>query len=371
MNEGPLDDIVALLKEQLHFFGDEPSASTRLREDCGLEGRRAAFFMASFGERFAVDMTRFFIVRHFDYDESRWRLLCLKTFNSAKAHRYPITLADLARAAAAGRWIYDYPPEEFRGEEEERWLAAHPDFFKDDALYEEVLAFVKEQWGVEKGANLATTLHDDYGMDGEDAYEFMVAFGRRFKVSLKKFYFQRHFYDEGLWAPSTGPLYPLAIGDLVQAAAAGRWIYDYPPDEKRGKQDEEKAETKWLAAHPGTVKNEALLEAVAAFLDETVIFLQREPSLALTLADCYGLEGDEARRFMTAFAAHFTVDMTDFHFVRHFDDPEPWWQRRLRKLFTPDAARRYPIALGDLVRSVEAGRWDYDYPWHERREDPR
>ena len=370
MNEGPINDIIALLKEQLHFFGDDPSAATRLREDCGLEGRRAAFFMASFGERFAVDMTRFFIVRHFDYEESRWRLLCLKAFNSAKAHRYPITLADLARAATAGRWIYDYPPAEFRGEEEERWLAAHPGFVKDHALYEEVLAFLTEQCWVRKGTNLATTLHDDYGMDGEDAYEFMVAFGRRFKVSLKKFYFDRHFYGEGLWAPTTGPLYPLAIGDLVQAAAQGRWVYDYPPDEKRGKQDEEKAEAKWLAAHPGTVKNQALLEAVAAFLDETVIFLQREPSLALTLADCYGLEGDEARRFMAAFAAHFNVDMTGFHFIRHFNDPEPWWQRRLRKLFTPAAARRYPIALGDLVRSVEAGCWDYDYPWHERREDP-
>lgn len=84
-----------------------------------------------------------------------------------------------------------------------------------------------------------STLFGDLGLDGDDAYEFFVAFREQFNVDLKNLDLDRHFGPEGMypWAP----LYwivlalrsgtpeekarkdPITVADLVNAAAAGQW----------------------------------------------------------------------------------------------------------------------------------------------------
>lgn len=77
-------------------------------------------------------------------------------------------------------------------------------------------------------------------VDGDDAEEFLNAFGARFDVDLSELDLQRHFGAEGLppwfllewlaavFRPGGAPeararLQPVSIGDLVEAARAGRW----------------------------------------------------------------------------------------------------------------------------------------------------
>jgi hypothetical protein len=72
-----------------------------------------------------------------------------------------------------------------------------------------------------------------------------------------------------------------------------------------------------------------------------------------------GIDGDDAEEFIDEFARVYGVDMAGFKFLDHFG-PELWWR------FVPtffgrrpkDYALKRPIAVEDLVRSVERRFWD-------------
>lgn len=89
-----------------------------------------------------------------------------------------------------------------------------------------------------------TTLFGDLGMDGQDGWEFMEAFGQEFDVDLSRFRADRHFGPEGLpvWAPlawlfclpflmvhkpappeERAGLRPIRIEDLIDAAKTNSW----------------------------------------------------------------------------------------------------------------------------------------------------
>jgi hypothetical protein len=110
----------------------------------------------------------------------------------------------------------------------------------DEALFENVVAFVSETTGMRAERIHATTrLRRDCGVDGDDAAELVIKFSKQFCVDLAEFQFDRHFGPESsvnLFALignilSGGPnLVEICIEDLVVAARRGRWTYDRPDD---------------------------------------------------------------------------------------------------------------------------------------------
>lgn len=88
------------------------------------------------------------------------------------------------------------------------------------------------------------TLLEDLGIDGDDAFDFLARFAKRFKVDLSELDFYRHFHQETdlfvepmhlaqwFWswlrgrprpASKLAEKVPIRLKDLVEAAAAGQW----------------------------------------------------------------------------------------------------------------------------------------------------
>lgn len=114
-----------------------------------------------------------------------------------------------------------------------------------DDLREAVFDFVAEHRSVDRSRlSGATTLFGDLGIDGDDGYELLLAFSRRFDVDMTACDANRYFGPEGGCMP-IAPLYWLftayrrkrygmteeescgltavTIDDLVAAAVSGKW----------------------------------------------------------------------------------------------------------------------------------------------------
>ncbi|MGJ4926907.1 DUF1493 family protein [Bradyrhizobium sp. HKCCYLS2038] len=100
-----------------------------------------------------------------------------------------------------------------------------------DPLHQRVLHFVAAQTGARIELSEQTDIARDLGVDGIEAYEFMIAFQRAFEVDMSGFAFDRHFGPEGF--SLTGLILtvlrlrpspqPLTVGTLVDAARQKRW----------------------------------------------------------------------------------------------------------------------------------------------------
>jgi hypothetical protein len=105
-----------------------------------------------------------------------------------------------------------------------------------------VRTFVAEEIGSRQlEVRLDTTLLGGLGVTGDDAYDFFVAFAKRFDVDVSSLDLAVHFDDEGgtfgdlarmlvAWIrnPSASPearsgLIPITVADLIQAVRRGRW----------------------------------------------------------------------------------------------------------------------------------------------------
>jgi acyl carrier protein len=86
--------------------------------------------------------------------------------------------------------------------------------------------------------SLERSLNRDLGMDGDDAVEFFEAFATKFNVDLSELReeWERYFGPEGLdlfglargvftlfTARQPGPILPMRIGRVVNAAETGHW----------------------------------------------------------------------------------------------------------------------------------------------------
>lgn len=127
----------------------------------------------------------------------------------------------------------------------------------DESLAERVLRFVSEQAGYPRQrVSPSTRLSRDIGLAGDDAVEFFEAFAKEFsidRVSLSRLDLRAHFGDEGM--PLEGcVLFPvlllrpawdavrgrrggedqqsIRVEDLIQAAAAGRWLLPDPSSQR-------------------------------------------------------------------------------------------------------------------------------------------
>ena len=105
-----------------------------------------------------------------------------------------------------------------------------------DDLAAQVLAFTT-QWphGSNQPLTATTSLLDDLGMDGDDAWEFLVAFSQRFNVDGKSLMFAAHFHGESMWIifQKADSLKPLTVGDLFNAAQSGKFDIYTPEELKR------------------------------------------------------------------------------------------------------------------------------------------
>jgi acyl carrier protein len=124
---------------------------------------------------------------------------------------------------------------------------------------EEIIALISEQIGVpESQINTDSVINGKLGVDGDDAYDLLLAYQKKFSVDLSNFTFRDHFGSEGVpfsftvviltlglafgywqwgaipfaivilsgyfnaiqeWLHPTGPLY---VRDLIEAARSGR-----------------------------------------------------------------------------------------------------------------------------------------------------
>lgn len=84
----------------------------------------------------------------------------------------------------------------------------------------------------ESEITIETRLRQDLGIDGDDASDFMVAFGDKFHVDLSKFNFDDYFFDElvilrwiiyKLLSPEKLNKKEIKVNDLLSAINRGCW----------------------------------------------------------------------------------------------------------------------------------------------------
>lgn len=94
--------------------------------------------------------------------------------------------------------------------------------------FDKIEEFVKKERGkYRKPLTQKTTLEQDLKITGDDADEFIIAFGKEFNVNISKFDFGKYFNDEGgmsvlfvlLGKRTKKP--PLTLGGLEKAVEAG------------------------------------------------------------------------------------------------------------------------------------------------------
>ena len=101
----------------------------------------------------------------------------------------------------------------------------------------EVFEKIKEliaskRWEYDFPLTRETTLQGDLKIWGDDAFEFIEAFGREFNVDLTKFEFGKYFKAEGDWILTSifgfilgkkkQTYVPITLGDLEKAAIEGK-----------------------------------------------------------------------------------------------------------------------------------------------------
>ena len=76
-----------------------------------------------------------------------------------------------------------------------------------------------------------------------------------------------------------------------------------------------------------------------------------------------GIDGDDATAFLFTFATRFKTDLTQFRYYFHYAGDEPPGYPRVVALDPQGKPYPHiPITLDMLVRAVEQGKWEYDYP---------
>jgi Protein of unknown function (DUF1493) len=102
--------------------------------------------------------------------------------------------------------------------------------------FDEVAQFVRDETGY-KNISPETKLVEDIGSDGDDMFEFMQHYSKRFAVDLSSYRWYFHHREEGSW--SLGGLFfappydrvshlPITVGMLHDFAQQKRWALSYP-----------------------------------------------------------------------------------------------------------------------------------------------
>ncbi len=101
-------------------------------------------------------------------------------------------------------------------------------------VLEEIKSIIHDQIGNSRSEiNRSTRIFEDLRIDGDDAFELLDAFRKKFNVDMSGFNINEYFGPEGLdsigfiisiFSKNSVDLKPLTLGDLEEAAKAGKWI---------------------------------------------------------------------------------------------------------------------------------------------------
>ncbi len=114
------------------------------------------------------------------------------------------------------------------------------------ATFAEVAEFVQKQTGHTRPVTDETSLQSDIGVCGDDMWEFVDEYGKRFEVDVSSFLWYFHSCEEGwnigglFFPPPNARVHeiPITVGMLHEFAQLGRWAVEYPPhDPPRSRPD--------------------------------------------------------------------------------------------------------------------------------------
>ncbi len=102
----------------------------------------------------------------------------------------------------------------------------------DNLIFDKVKAFTSELAGIKEESILETSsVEKDLGIYGDDAVEYILAFGKKFNVDVSNFMAADYFSPEGIdiigavvrmFTGKPKPIKTLTISHLVKAIIAGR-----------------------------------------------------------------------------------------------------------------------------------------------------
>lgn len=97
---------------------------------------------------------------------------------------------------------------------------------------------------------------------------------------------------------------------------------------------------------------------VVAFLAEFLRVPVETLGAETTLVDDLGVDGDDGRDLMEAFATRFNVDLASFSASEHFG-PEAGWNPLafLYYVVFPGQSELRPVTIRDLVEAAGCGKW--------------
>jgi Protein of unknown function (DUF1493) len=104
-----------------------------------------------------------------------------------------------------------------------------------DAL-SDLSEWFEQFWGEKLPASYDEDLFARFGIDGDDAGDFMDSFAARFEVDIANYRWYFHHGEEGLniaglfFAPPNGRVknIPITTATLLEAIQSRRWPLDYP-----------------------------------------------------------------------------------------------------------------------------------------------
>ena len=94
---------------------------------------------------------------------------------------------------------------------------------KIEILFTELVSFIRKQSGEDKmPITRETSIEDDLGITGDDAYDLIIAFGKKYNIDVSGFIFTKYFNDEPSMFDTTRKVEPFTIGHLEKAMIARR-----------------------------------------------------------------------------------------------------------------------------------------------------
>ncbi|MDR2204930.1 MAG: DUF1493 family protein [Flavobacteriaceae bacterium] len=205
MNDEILEKLKKFIIEERWEYDFPLMRDTRIENDLDIYGDDADDFIIAFGKEFNVDVSWFRIGEYFNSENSR-------PFNVKKKKN--LTIAHLEKAVIAGRL------------DEEVINGWKP-------ITEKLKNFIIKEAVVDKAeVTREAGIESDLGIYGDDAYDFIIAFGKEFKVDVSHFMAADYFSPEGdfilpaiiraLTGRKKKKQKELTVGHLEKAVIAGR-----------------------------------------------------------------------------------------------------------------------------------------------------
>ncbi len=103
----------------------------------------------------------------------------------------------------------------------------------NEEIFEKVRELVAEHHAMDKNKLSEQTELYELGMDGDDAWEFLIEFSDKFSVDMSQFEFRKHFNPEGfnpisfiylLFARDKWRKMPITLRDLTEAVEKKKWV---------------------------------------------------------------------------------------------------------------------------------------------------